>query len=302
MDAELAFYREQGAVSNPGSYGYLFENLPGTVEELVRVVQGITIHIFWAERYGFKIPSERLAEVQLRTMEKRLAQTLKLDNRPLTEPRSLDKKLVGNCRDFSLLMTALLRHQGIPARARCGFGTYFLPDHFEDHWVAEYWDADRQRWVLVDAQLDEFQISQMGISFNPLDVPRDQFVVAGSAWQMCRIDKADPNDFGIFDMHGLGFIRGNLVRDLASLNKVELLPWDSWGIMLDDTLDNPEDLAALDEAANLTSKILPDFETVKRIYETNSRFRMDGVLRSYVDGGIVTEKIESILSTIREKH
>ena len=302
MDTELAFYRGQGAVSNPGRYGYLFEDLPATVAELVRIVQGITIHVFWAERYGFKIPSERLDEVQLRTMEKRLARTLELDKRPLTDSRSLDKKLVGNCRDFSLLMTALLRHQGIPARARCGFGTYFLPDHFEDHWVAEYWDADRQCWVLVDAQLDEFQISQMGISFDPLDVPRDQFVVAGSAWQMCRTGKADPDAFGIFDMHGLGFIRGNLVRDLASLNKVELLPWDCWGVILEDKLDNADDLAALDQAADLTSAIPPDFEAIRKIYKTDSRFRMDGVLQSYVDGGMVTEKIDWILNTIREKN
>ena len=147
MDTELAFYREQGAISNPGHYGHLFRNLPATVVELVRVVQGITIHVFWAERYGYKIPSERLAEVQLRTMEKRLARTLELDKRPLIDSRSLDKKLVGNCRDFSLLLASMMRHQGIPARARCGFGAYFLPEHFEDHWVTEYWDSDRRRWV-----------------------------------------------------------------------------------------------------------------------------------------------------------
>ena len=239
MDAELTFYREQGTISNPGPYDYLFGNLPATVVELVRVVQGITIHVFWAERYGYKIPSERLAEVQLRTMEKRLARTLELDKRPLIDSRPLDKKLVGNCRDFSLLLASMMRHQGIPSRARCGFGAYFLPEHFEDHWVTEYWDSDRRRWVLVDSQLDQFQISSMDINFDPLDVPRDQFIVAGSAWRMCRNGKADPKDFGIFDMHGNGFIRGNLVRDLASLNKVELLPWDCWGVILEEKLVKP---------------------------------------------------------------
>lgn len=42
---------------------------------------------------------------------------------------------------------------------------------------------------------------------------------------------ADPNDFGIFDMRGLWFVWGNLVRDIAALNRMELLlPWDSWGL------------------------------------------------------------------------
>jgi hypothetical protein len=292
MDNELAYYCEQGIISNPGSYTYLFENLSSKIEDLVRIVQGLTIHVFWAERYGLKLPTERSNEVQLRSMQKRLAKTLELDDQQLTKPRSLDKKLVGNCRDFSLLLTALMRYQGIPARARCGFGAYFLPDHFEDHWVTEYWNADRECWVLVDAQLDPFQISQMGIKFNPLDVPRDQFVVAGSAWQMCRSGKADPQSFGIFDMHGLGFIRGNLVRDLAALNKVELLPWDCWGIILDGKLDNDEDLIALDQVAELTSARRPDFKSIRRIYELDERFRMQGELKSYIDGGMVSEKLD----------
>ena len=79
---------------------------------------------------------------------------------------------------------------------------------------------------LVDAQLDDLQISALGITFDPLDVPRDQFIVAGEAWQMCRRGEANPADFGIMDMHGWWFIWGNVVRELLAFNKVEILPWD----------------------------------------------------------------------------
>ena len=95
----------------------------------------------------------------------------------------------------------------VPARARCGFGAYFLPNHYEDHWVAEYWNAAEERWVLVDAQLDEFQRREMQVAFDPLDVPRDQFIVGGAAWKMCRSGVADPDSFGIFDMRGLIILR-----------------------------------------------------------------------------------------------
>ncbi|WP_230620860.1 MULTISPECIES: hypothetical protein [Nocardiaceae] len=32
---------------------------------------------------------------------------------------------------------------------------------------------------------------------------------------------------------GAAEIRGNAVKDLAALNKVEMLPWDEWGRMTD---------------------------------------------------------------------
>jgi hypothetical protein len=287
LNSTLAYYTQHGRMSDPGTYASLFDNLPTSISELVKLVQGITIHVFWAERYGLKDPPERMDELQLRSMQHRLARTIELDPRPLSEPRPIDKKLLGNCHDHSLLLASLLRHQGVPARARCGFGTYFMPDHFEDHWVTEYWEQEQSRWVLVDAQLDELQCDVMNIPFNTLDVPRDQFIVGGKAWQMCRSGEQDPDKFGIFDMHGLGFVRGNLVRDVASLNKMELLPWDCWGVILNEQHDNPNDLAALDEIAALTAGDVPEFEVVRSRYESDPRLHVDGTLVSYVNGNMV---------------
>jgi hypothetical protein len=132
----------------------------------------------------------------------------------------------------------------------------------------------------------------MKIAFNPLDVPRDQFIVGGKAWQMCRAGLFDPDTFGIFDMHGLAFIRGNLVRDVAALNKTEMLPWDCWGIILKDELDNLSDLALLDQAATLTAGDTPDFEAVRAFYESDSRLRMAGTLQSYFNGKMTPVLIE----------
>jgi len=287
MDSTLTYFTEQGPISDPGAYASLYENLPTSIADLVKLVQGITIHVFWTERYGFKAPPERMAELQLRSMEKRLAHTLELDSRPLNEPRPVEKKLLGNCRDHSLLLASMLRHQGVPARARCGFGAYFMPNHFEDHWVTEYWNQGQARWIMVDAQLDELQRDVLKVDFDVLDVPRDQFIVGGKAWQMCRSGEQDPAKFGIFDMNGLGFVRGDFVRDVASLNKMELLPWDCWGVILNEQLDNPADLSMLDEMAALTANDVPDFEVVCARYESDSRLRVDGRLLSYVNGNMV---------------
>jgi transglutaminase superfamily protein len=291
MDSTFIYFTQQGVMSDPGLYISLFESLPTSISELVKLVQRVTIHVFWTERYGLKVPPERLDELQLRSLERRLARTMELDPSPLNEPRPIEKKLLGNCRDHSLLLASLLRHQGVPARARCGFGAYFMPDHFEDHWVAEYWNEEQSRWLFVDAQLDALQRNALKIDFDPLDVPRDQFIVGGKAWQMCRSGEQDPGKFGIFGMNGLGFVRGNLVRDIASLNKMELLPWDCWGVILAESLDNPDDLAILDEVASLSAEDVPDFETLRIRYESDPRLFMNGEFLSYVNGEMIQQSV-----------
>jgi hypothetical protein len=292
MNTQEYFFAQQGPLSDPGGYAYLYNGLPTDIAALCKIVQGTTIHIFWAQRYGIVLPAERQEEVQLRGMPRRLARMIELDNQPLAQARPLDRKLVGNCRDFSVMLASILRHQGVPARARCGFGAYFLPDHYEDHWVCEYWNASQNRWVLVDAQLDAFQCEQMHIPFDPLDVPRDQFITGGKAWQMCRTGQADPDHFGIFDMRGLGFVRGDFIRDVAALNKLELLPWDCWGIIeTPDEALTPDDLTFLDQLAALTYADVPDFEAVRTLYTDDPRLHMSGVIHNYLPSGVQSVEI-----------
>ena len=291
MTDPLKFYANPGPMTAPGPMVTLLDDLPADVGQLVRVVQGLLIHVFWADRYGLELDEARQSEVQIRPLSAKLERIPELDPRSLTEPRALDKRLVGNCRDFSLLLVGLLRHQGVPARARCGFGRYFLPDHYEDHWVGEYWNAAAGRWVLVDAQMDALQRGVLQLPFDPLDVPRDQFITGGHAWQLCRSGAADPETFGIHDMHGLWFVRGNVVRDVAALNKMELLPWDSWGLVYveggDETLP-AETLAGLDEMAALSGGEAADFERIRRVYESSNQWRVPPIITSFTPAGPVS--------------
>lgn len=241
-------FRSQTRISDPGRLATLYAALPATVPELVGVLQGMLLHIFWAERYGITPTEAQKQHVQARLVERILGVAGELDRAPLTVARPLDRRFFGNCRDFSVLLTSMLRSKGIPARARCGFGTYFWPDHYEDHWCCEYWNG--QRWASVDAQLDALQCEKLGIDFDPLDMPPGKFVPASDGWLMCRAGREDPDKFGIFDMHGLWFIRGDLLRELAALNGAEMLPWDVWGLMKVDEPDFTEsDQALLDEVA-----------------------------------------------------
>jgi hypothetical protein len=232
---DLTYFAQYSRMTDPGRSAYLYTDLPADVPSLVKAVQGLIVHVFWTERYGLSLSEERKAEVQLRTVERRLARTFELDPSPLTTPRANEQKIVGNCRDFSVTLASMLQSKGISARPRCGFGAYFLPNHYEDHWVCEYWNEAEQRWVLVDAQLDELQQNTLGISFNTLDVPRDQFIVGGAAWKMCRSGQ-------------------------------------------------PDDLAMLDRLADLTCTDVPDFDTVRQLYESDPRLRVGDAIQSYVNG------------------
>ncbi len=286
-DAEQLYYAKVGTITDPGQFVGLFDELPSEIAELCKIVQGLLVHVFWAERYGEKLTAERSAEAGLRHVEKMLARLQEIKGGPITESRQLSDRVVGNCRTFSVLLAAMLQSQGRPARARCGFGRYFTPGWHEDHWICETWSERQKRWIMVDAQLDAFQCRELKVKFDPLDVPRDQFIVAGKAWQHCRSGAADPDKFGIFDMHGLWFIRGNLVRDVAALNKVELLPWDGWGLIdcSDDEITQ-EQLILLDDIASKTYDEV-NFATVRETYETNKGLNVPSIIKSYGRSGTV---------------
>ncbi len=121
---------------------------------------------------------------------------------------------------------------GVPARSRCGFcpapTTRLGVGHFLDHWWVERWERNPARWVCIDTAIDDQLATALRLDFNSRDIPPGIYLSGAEAWQRCRAGDADPMVFGVPGIWGAGIIRGNVVRDLAALNKVELLPWDKW--------------------------------------------------------------------------
>ena len=271
----LDFYRRPATMTSGGEHARMLDAVPRDLAGMTRVVQGLLLHEHWAPAYGVTLPDKRRSESHIRPASRMLDRLLSIDDRPLTAARPVDARLVGVCRHFTVLLVAMLRAQGVPARARCGFGAYFKPGHFEDHWVCEYWNAMDGRWVLVDAQIDDVQRAKVQPDFDLLDVPRDRFVIAGDAWARCRAGDADPSTFGIFDMRGLWFIAGNLLRDLAALNNMEMLPWDVWGAMIrpDEAL-GADRLALFDRLSTITRAPDAAFAELCRLYEGNEDLRV----------------------------
>jgi hypothetical protein len=255
--ADAPDYASHSEMSSPGRHRELVADLPADVAGAAKAVQGLCIHDFVAEPlYGFKVPPARSHEIHIRPAEALIDRLLDMEPGPLSQTRPVANRLVVRCRHYALLHISALREKGIPARLRGGFAAYFNPPYYEDHWITEYWNADEARWVLADPQLDDVWMARLGSFDDPLDLGRQNFIVSADAWKMCRNGRADPAAFGIGagNLRGLWFVAGSLIRDLAALNKVEMLPWDVWGAQPMPDKDIPaDDLALLDDIADLTS-------------------------------------------------
>jgi hypothetical protein len=217
-------YRTPGPLTDLD--GVSLDGLPHTAIHLCRLAPGLILHP--AETGDLGLPDERLREQSIRPARRILEVMVALDDAPLTVAREPERRVVGTCRHFAVFTCALLRRRGVAARARCGFATYFQPGKGVDHWVTEYWDDDDRRWVRIDSQ-----VLGGSVLDRPEDLAPGEFLTGGEAWAAFRDGRLDADTYGVGGTENWGpaEIRGNAIRDLASLNKVEMLPWDEWGRM-----------------------------------------------------------------------
>jgi hypothetical protein len=249
-------------------------------------VQGLIVHYQETDTYGIEIPPERRREIDTRHVPAMLERIMALDARPLLEPRAPERRLIGCCRDFATLTCSMLRQRGISTRVRWGFSTYFQPGFNCDHVICEHWNGDR--WVLVDPEMDDLHRQMNNLRFDPLDLPRDRFLLAGEPWRRCRSGDADPERFGVDDeTRGMWSIQSSLIHDVAALNRMELLCWDCWGLA-----DIPpggeatgEEVALLDRLASLSLGDDNAILELRSIYAESPQLRPDGTVNSYSPNG-----------------
>ncbi|MER5181454.1 transglutaminase domain-containing protein [Streptomyces sp. NPDC002896] len=274
-----AFYAAQSVFSDPGALAPLYADLPADPRQLARIARDLTIHRVEGELYRYDIPQDRLHnDAENRYIDDILRIITERNDAPLTQRRELGDRFVGICRDFTLLHCSFLRHAGIPARLRSGFADYFGSDGFHfDHVVTEYWDEERG-WLLADAELtDPLVTDTFKIEFDPMDVPRDRFLVAGSAWRSIRAGEADPKTFGLHlpdgPLVGEWFVAGNIRLDLAALNKVETLLWDVWGVGAGGDGDMTDEIRELYDQASLVACDDVPFDAARKLFAEHDGLR-----------------------------
>ena len=284
---DLDYYAGQSAVTDPGRASSQLTGIPTDIAGLHRTAHGLVIHYRAEDPVGQGIPEARMAEIDSRHAETMLDRLAALADQPLTEPREPQERLVGCCRDFTVLFLAMARSLAIPARARVGFGSYFVRDYKLDHELAEVWDSAENRWRLLDANIgdgyrdpnDGGDDRPAGRSPRPLPGRRRRLAALparrGRPGHLRRLTASSSCP----DARGWPYLRHNLVHDLAALNKTEMLLWDGWGLAEQRDVGDDE-LALLDRLAALTAAADPPLAELRRLFREEA-LRVPPVVTSW---------------------
>lgn len=284
----LDFYVAQGKFTDPGTAGEWIDAVPAELRVVREAAARLVFHS-WAygdvTEHGF--PADRLAETEFRYADLMLDLARRLNPAPPQVERATTERVLGSCRDHTVLFLAIARRKKIPARARTGFADYLIPGWWLDHTIPEVWDATEQRWRLVEPEFEEGYATPGEDSPLPLlDMPRNRFLTGPRAWQMCRAGEADPERFvaapGV-DRPSLRvwpFLAHNVVFDLAALNKHEMLGWDLWGML--DTIEPPS-TAVFERIDRLAAVLSDPALTVDRIQAefADEAVRVPSIVASY---------------------
>jgi hypothetical protein len=281
------YYARHSRVTEPGRFADRVMEIPGSLTEMRRAARQLVFHYRAGGDYAANgIAPDRINEIDTRYARDMLARIFELSDLPLTAPRAPNQRLVGCCRDFTVLFLTIARSHGVPARARVGFAAYFEPGWYIDHVVADVWDTDLQRWRMVDAELADDHVDPAdGTLLDPQNLTASQFVTGPAAWLACRSGRADPArhvvdpGLDIPATRGWPYVRHNLIHDLAAISGREMVLWDNWGWTDPDADLTPEQLAVLDELATRTSRDA----TIAQINEFYVRdgLRVPGHVTSY---------------------
>jgi len=296
--ADHEFYATQSRVTDPGRFADLASGVAGDLPAMRAAAQQLVFHYRADGDFTENgIDAGRISEIDTRYAEGILGRLEQLADQPLAKPRQPSQRVVGCCRDFTVLFLSIARGHAVPARARVGFATYFVPGWYIDHVVAEVWDAHEERWRLVDPELaDDYTDSTDGQRIDPLDIPAAKFLTGARAWQVCRAGTADAGKFVVDPglelplTRGWPYVRHNLVHDLASLAKHEMVLWDNWGIADIDGEPSTGQLALLDALATAISSGDAAVDLIESYYQ-REEFRVPPVVTSFSPASQIPLKV-----------
>lgn len=291
----LDFYRETSAYTDLGCYKEFARNLPDDMEELCFLQRMQIIHpvvfkkdkdirkkkeCFWGDMT--KVPETMLdfEDDIFPTALGILAELLRRDARYLAQRKAEDKVHV-TCRGQAILLAAVLKAKGIPARARSGFAEYIGSDGiYRDHWITEYFDEKEGRWKLADADL---HCPDHEIPFDLNDIPYDNFLFGAGAFLGMRAGKYKDENVQFASVPptlGLKAAIRGLFYDFHCLMNHEIIFLHMPKYVCDRDFElSEEEYRELDELAKLMMKPDENFDALKEIWESNKKFRMmSGVL------------------------
>ena len=295
MNNELFnFYKQTSLYTDLGLYKNFMKNLPDDINELCILQRKQIIHpvvfdipnirkqsnCFWGDMT--KVPITRLdyEDDLFPTAISMISELLRKD-KTYNVNRKAEDKIHVTCRGEAILLAATLKAKGYSARVRSGFAPYIKYDGVSyDHWITEYYDEIKQRWVLVDA--DE-HCPDHEMEFDLNDIPRNKFIFGAEAYLGMRTGKYKTEEiYYASDPATLGLkasIRG-LFYDFHSLMNDEIIFLHLPKYIQDKNFElSEEEYIELDNLAELLLEPDKNFDKILDIWNNVSKFRiMSGAL------------------------
>ena len=193
----LEHYRKTGTFTYAGCYKDYFQSLPDDIAVLGRLICSQVIHrvtlkegntnanasLLYGDMNRYPWYRMRCEDDVLLTAPALTAELFRMDERGFVKERQVENKIVVTCRYVSVLMSAILKAKGIPARSRAGFAPYFREGVSMDHWINQYYNEKEKRWVTFDA--DGFY-EESGMPLSQYDMPKESFDWAAGAYLAVR--------------------------------------------------------------------------------------------------------------------
>ena len=290
----IDFYKETSLYTDLGLYKEFAKSLPDDIKELCHLQRHQIIHPFDMKDKEMRNNSNsfygdmtKLKETSLcfendlyPTAISMLAELLRR-NKNYTIDRPIEDKIHVCCREQAILLAAILKAKGIPARVRSGFANYAcLGNGAGDHWITEYYNEEKGRWTLVDAAMyfDDETLKEYGIDFDLIDIPRDKFIFGAEAYLKLRNKEMSDKDIYYSSTprtYGLKGALHGLFYDFHSLMNNEIIFLHLPKYIVDKNLElSEEEYIELDNLAELTLNPDDNFEKLLEIWNNNTKFRI----------------------------
>lgn len=292
----LDFYKQTSLYTDLGLYKDFMKNQTNDIDELCILQRMQIIHpiaysnpdirkqnkCFWGDMT--KVPITRLdyEDDLFPTAISMISELLRKDKNYHTD-RNAESKIHITCRGEAILLAATLKAKGYSTRVRSGFAPYIKYDGVSyDHWITEYYDETKQRWILVDAD-EHCPDHEMGFDLN--DIPRNKFIFGAEAYLGMRNGKYKTEEIYYASKPAtLGLkasIRG-LFYDFHSLMNDEIIFLHLPKYIQDKNFElSEEEYIELDKLAELLLEPDKNFDKILDIWNNEPKFRiMSGALNS----------------------
>ncbi len=291
----LKFYKRTSPYTDLGLYNDFAKNLPDDIGKLCLLQRNQIIHPFDMSNekmrkdshscYGdmTKLPKTALCYENdlFPTAQSMLAELLRRDKN-YSLNRKIEDKIHVCCREQAILLASILKSKGFSSRVRSGFAKYINTSGKTagDHWITEYYDIEKEKWILVDADMYFYEdvLDEYHIDFSLLDIPRDKFIFGAEAFLGLRTGKykneeiyyaSNPLTIGIeASIHGLFY-------DFHALMNNEIIFLHLPKYIIEKNLKlSEEEYVELDELAKLMLDPDKNFDKLLDVWNSQDKFRI----------------------------